>query len=76
MCTAEEIGKPVHQDDAHDRPNAVRQLGLSGAIARLNALAAMAAGSIPACPGSAELKALIKMESQRLLPKELPAQAA
>jgi geranylgeranyl diphosphate synthase type II len=76
VCTAEEIGKPVHQDDAHDRPNAVRQLGLSGAIARLNALAGMAANSIPACPGAAELKALIKLESQRLLPKELPAQAA
>jgi geranylgeranyl diphosphate synthase type II len=76
VCTAEEIGKPVHQDDAHDRPNAVRQLGLSGAIARLNALAGMAAHSIPNCPGAAELKALIKLESQRLLPKELPAQAA
>ena len=76
VCTAEEIGKPVHQDDAHDRPNAVRQLGLSGAIARLNALAGMAANSIPNCPGAAELKALIKLESQRLLPKELPAQAA
>ena len=76
VCTAEEIGKPVHQDEAHDRPNAVRQLGLSGAIARLNSLAAMASSSIPACPGAAELKALIKLESQRLLPKELPAQAA
>jgi geranylgeranyl diphosphate synthase type II len=76
VCTAEEIGKPVHQDDAHGRPNAVRQLGLSGAVARLNSLAAMAGNSIPACPGAANLKALIKMESQRLLPKQLPAQAA
>ena len=76
VCTAEEIGKPVHQDDAHDRPNAVRQLGLSGAVGRLNSLAAMAANSIPACPGAADLKALIKLESQRLLPKRSPAQAA
>jgi geranylgeranyl diphosphate synthase type II len=76
ICTADEIGKPVGQDAALGRPNAVHELGLSGAIARLNCLSAMAASSIPACPGASELKALIKLESQRLLPKELPAQAA
>jgi geranylgeranyl diphosphate synthase type II len=77
VSTEAELGKPVGQDAALGRPNAVHQLGLSGALARLNALAAMAAASIPPCPGATELKLLIRMESQRLLPKELSsAQAA
>jgi geranylgeranyl diphosphate synthase type II len=76
VCSEAELGKPVGQDAASGRPNAVHALGLSGAIARLNLLAGMAASSIPVCPGAAELKALIRMESQRLLPKEMAAVAA
>jgi len=54
----------------------VHVLGLYGAVARLEGLAAEAAASIPDCPGAAELRALIRLESQRLMPKELPAVAA
>ena len=76
VSTPEELGKPIGQDAALGRPNAVLQLGLDGAIARLGDLAGGAIASIPACPGAADLRALIRMESGRLLPKELAARAA
>lgn len=76
VCTAEELGKPVGQDASLGRPSAVLLMGLAGAIDHLQALAAKAAASIPDCPGAQDLKALIRLESQRLMPKEAPAQAA
>jgi hypothetical protein len=42
----------------------------------LEALATAAADSIPACPGSAALKALTMSEARRLLPKDLSQRAA
>jgi geranylgeranyl diphosphate synthase type II len=76
VCSAEEVGKPVGQDAALGKPNAVLSMGLGGAIAHLQALTGRAAASIPDCPGVRELQALIRLESQRLLPKEAPARAA
>ncbi|MFY7963245.1 MAG: polyprenyl synthetase family protein [Elsteraceae bacterium] len=72
----EELGKPVHQDLALGRPSAVLQLGLDGAVRRLEGLIAGAVAAIPPCPGEADLRALIKQESKRLLPKKMAAQAA
>ncbi|MGF1444567.1 MAG: polyprenyl synthetase family protein [Pikeienuella sp.] len=71
ISTPEELGKPVGQDDRHDRPNAVIQLGLDGAVARLEALLAEAEGSIPACAGEAELRALVRIQAKRLTPRAL-----
>jgi geranylgeranyl diphosphate synthase type II len=76
VCTEDELGKPVGQDAALGRPNAVLRMGLNGAIDHLQALTGKAASSIPDCPGAGDLKALIRLESQRLMPKEAPAQAA
>jgi hypothetical protein len=42
----------------------------------LQALTGQAAASIPDCAGAAELRALIRLESARLMPKEAPARAA
>lgn len=75
VADPDELGKPVGQDAAHARPNAVAALGLSGAVDRLRDLAGRAAASIPACPGAGELRALIEMESRRLLPKQVAAAA-
>lgn len=75
-ASADEIGKPCGQDAAHDRPNAVRELGLEGAIHRLQDLVGDAAASIPDCPGSGMLKQLILDESKRLVPKSLATAAA
>lgn len=73
---AEAAGKPVGQDAAHARPNAVALLGLEGALDRLRGLAAGAAGAVPACPGRSALAAHIMSEATRLLPAELAVRAA
>ncbi len=70
------VGKPVGQDLALDRPSAVRELGLDGAIMRLESLAAAAVDAVPACPGATALRSHILTETMRLLPKELARHAA
>jgi geranylgeranyl diphosphate synthase type II len=72
----EALGKPVGRDLALGRPSAALQLGVGGAIERLEALAAEAVRSIPPCPGAAELRALIRGETRRLLPEAAPQRAA
>jgi geranylgeranyl diphosphate synthase type II len=69
-------GKPIGRDHALGRPNAVLSMGASGAMQHLEALAAAAADSIPACPGEAALKALTMSEARRLLPRDLSHRAA
>ena len=75
-ATREALGKPVGQDCAHSRPNAVSQLGLQGAIARLDALSEAAVESVPPCLGRSALRAHIRTETMRLLPQELARFAA
>ncbi len=70
------VGKPVGKDVALDRPSAVRELGLDGAIMRLETLAAAAVDAVPACPGATALRSHILTETMRLLPKELVRHAA
>ncbi len=65
------LGKPVQQDRAHHRPNAVHALGLAGAIERLQRLAEGAAASVPDCPGRSALSGHILSETLRLLPQGL-----
>ena len=65
------LGKPVGQDAAHERPSAVAELGLEGALERLAALIREAADSIPACPGAERLRAMVMEETRRLLPASL-----
>jgi geranylgeranyl diphosphate synthase type II len=72
----DQIGKPVGQDAALGRPNIVAMLGIGGAVARLEELVAAATASVPASPGGAELRALIKLEARRLLPAKLAQSAA
>ncbi len=74
--TPEDLGKPVGQDLAHQRPNAVLQLGMGGAIEWLRELAAEAVRAVPACPGRADLCSHIKTETARLLPAQRAMQAA
>ncbi|ANB03399.1 polyprenyl synthetase family protein [Ectothiorhodospira sp. BSL-9] len=76
VSNPEELGKPVGQDEALDRPNAVRQLGVKGATERLKRLLEEAMDSIPACPGEAELRVLLMKQAAKFLPKELAQQAA
>jgi geranylgeranyl diphosphate synthase type II len=66
-----ELGKPVGRDAALGRCNAVRTLGIPGAIRRLKGLVAEAVASIPACAGAPELQALIHAQAKRFVPSSL-----
>jgi geranylgeranyl diphosphate synthase type II len=71
VSSADELGKPVGQDAAHDRPSAVAELGLDGALARLGELVEGAVAAIPPCTGAERLAALVRGEVRRLLPQTL-----
>ena len=72
----DDVGKPTGRDEALGRPNAALQLGLEGALARLDELLVRALVAIPGCPGAVELKALLRTEAVRFLPRELAQRAA
>lgn len=76
VCDPDAMGKPHGQDIVNGRPSAVGQLGVHGALDRLEALLEEAARSIPDCEGRAELKSIIHAQSKRLVPKELATVAA
>ena len=68
--------KPVRQDANLGALNAVAELGLDGAVARLKKLVEEASASIPSCPGETELRELVRMQALRLAPKHLVRSAA
>lgn len=70
------LGKPVGQDIALDRPSTARELGLEGAVQQFRQLMAAAIAAVPACPGAAELRQLVRREAERLLPRQQPLVAA
>ncbi len=76
LCDAEELGKPIGQDERRLRPNAAAQLGVGGAKNRLEGLIKSAVESIPACPGAVDLRALIKAQTAMFFPKQLARVAA
>lgn len=71
-----EIGKPTGRDQALGRPNAVLRLGMRAAVERLESLVESAVENIPDCPGADDLRAHIRGEATRLLPRELARPAA
>lgn len=71
-----EIGKPIGKDAALRRPSAVAQLGVSGALQRLEQLIAAAIDAVPVCAGVDELRSHIITESSRLVPRKLARPAA
>lgn len=73
---AEEMGKPAGRDLALGRPSAALQLGLGGALRRLEGLVADAVAAIPPCAGAGDLRRLIALEAQRLVPEEIARRAA
>ncbi len=75
-ASAEELGKPTGRDEALDRQSAVRELGLDGALGRLDRLMGEAVAAIPPCPGAAELRELILRYGASFLPAGLAHAAA
>ena len=76
LMGAAELGKPAGQDEAHRRPSAVAELGVRGALARLDDILAGAVASIPACPGEAALAMMVRRTAERLVPADLPSRIA
>ena len=70
------LGKPSGRDASLGRPSAARELGIAGALSRLDGLMAGAVASIPDCPGASELKALMLQEAKRFVPQGLAQHAA
>lgn len=70
------LGKPAHQDEIHDRPNAVTEYGVRGAITHLEDILSGAISSIPSCPGEAMLAEMVRKTAERLTPVMPPVQAA
>ena len=68
--------KPVGQDALLSRPSAVAELGIQGALQRLNGLVQRAVESVPACDGAQEIRDLVRMSAMRLTPKHLTRSAA
>jgi len=65
----EMLGKDSGQDIALCRPSSATEMGLTGAIAHFDALLARAVGAIPPCRGASALRALVRAESERLVPE-------
>jgi geranylgeranyl diphosphate synthase, type II len=65
------MGKPTGRDVALLRPSTASALGLEGAIAHFDRLVAGAIDAVPACKGAEQLRALVRMESERLVPKAM-----
>jgi geranylgeranyl diphosphate synthase type II len=70
-ASPDDIGKPVGRDRALSRPNAVHDHGPAGALAHFARLMQRTLEAIPECTGSAALRRLVHMESQRLVPQSL-----
>lgn len=65
------LGKPIGRDQALGRPSVARSHGLAGAVDRFQRLVAQATAAVPDCPGAEPLRQLVRLESERLVPKAL-----
>ena len=74
LLTPDQTGKPVGQDAAHLRPNAVQAMGVEGAMAHMKDILGGAIASIPSCPGEAMLANLVTAYARKMT--VLPESAA
>lgn len=70
-----ETGKSSGQDAIHNRPNAVQELGIKGAIEKLQDILSGAISSIPSCPGEAALCEIVRKQADLLTPVDLKVKA-
>ena len=70
------LGKPTGIDVKLDRPSAVRELGLEGAVARLKECLEAGLDSMPACAGHDMLQKLVRAQASRFVPEKIAQVAA
>jgi geranylgeranyl diphosphate synthase, type II len=68
---ADELGKPVGQDQHLGRPSVVAERGLPQALAYFEALIEDASAALPPGPAVPVMRALLLSEAERLLPPDL-----
>jgi geranylgeranyl diphosphate synthase type II len=66
-----ELGKPIGRDQALGRPSMAREHGLAGAVQTFQRLVEDAVQAVPVCRGAPQLRALVRAESERLVPSEV-----
>ena len=71
LCDAETLGKPAGQDEINQRPNAVREYGVDGAVKRLKDILGGAIASIPSCPGEAMLAEMVRRYAEKIVPAQV-----
>lgn len=76
QSSAEDMGKPAHQDVANGRSNAVAVYGLEGATEHFEQLLLKALSCVPDCPGRDWLCHEIEAASRRLVTGDKARQAA
>ena len=68
VADPQQLGKPIGRDVALGRPSSASQWGLAAAVRSFQGLVAAAVEAIPECPGQRQLQALVRSESERLVP--------
>ena len=63
------LGKPTGRDVALGRPSSAIEQGLVGAIEHFDRLVACAIEAVPPCRGAPQLRDLVRMEAERLVPR-------
>ena len=74
--TEEVTGKTVGRDAALDRPSLVRELGLGGAVARLDELLDDAASRVPVCSERDRIVSLLRQLGGKLCPPDVRERVA
>ena len=72
----EKLGKPTGIDVKLDRPSAVRELGLDGAVTRLKQCLEAGLDSMPACAGQDLLQKIVRAQASRFVPEKIAQVAA
>ena len=71
IANPEALGKPIGQDVALGRPSVATEEGLDAAMRIFQRLVAGAIDAVPECRGAPMLRALVRAESERLVPPAL-----
>jgi geranylgeranyl diphosphate synthase type II len=70
VATTQALGKPAGRDRDLHRPNSTSELGLCGAIEYFDRLVERSIEAIPDCDGAILLRAMVRAESERLVPQD------
>ena len=73
VADAQQLGKPIGRDAALGRPSVARERGLPAAMRHFDQLVRNAVEAVPECRGAPMLRALVRSESERLVPTHLAA---